>query len=110
MEKETAMKILKELNLKSLFAERTALETIIPELAESGDERIKRFLIQMAQNGNGSKEWWDKCVSWLEKQGKQKQEWSEKDEEMAEDLIKGCVSAEKAHHLVHTSKEIADWL
>lgn len=36
--------------------------------------------------------------------------WSEEDEEMTEDLIKGCISAEKAHHFVHTSKEIADWL
>lgn len=36
--------------------------------------------------------------------------WSEEDEEMIEDLIKGCVSAEKAHHFVHTPKEIADWL
>ena len=39
-----------------------------------------------------------------------KQEWSEKDEEMANDLIEGCLSSEKTHHLVHTSKEIADWL
>lgn len=37
-----------------------------------------------------------------------KQEWSEKDEEMANDLIEGCLSSEKTHHLVHTSKEIED--
>ena len=42
MEKETAMKILKELHGKSLFAERTALETIIPELKESEDEKVKK--------------------------------------------------------------------
>ena len=45
MEKETAIKILKELHDKSLFAERTALETIIPELKESWDERIRKELI-----------------------------------------------------------------
>ena len=39
-----------------------------------------------------------------------KQEWSEEDEEMAEDLIKGCVSAEKAHHFLHTPKEVSEWL
>lgn len=249
MTKETAMKILKELHDKSLFAERTALETIIPELKKSEDERIKRFLIQMAQNGHGgSKEWWDKCVAWLEKQkddytkkdiddaylkgiadakselekqseptdkgeisdgyhtfnelyyyrmlynaaffnmlpkewvhkskrhndgeecfgggwfivmanlptgqisnhyelkdwdlfqipekkvadkwdghtpqeaaerlhkyllekqGEQNQKWSEKDENMANDIIEGCLSSGRAYHLAHTSKEIADWL
>lgn len=46
----------------------------------------------------------------IEKQGEQKQEWSEEDEEMAEDLIKGCVSAEKAYHFLHTPKEVSDWL
>lgn len=36
--------------------------------------------------------------------------WSKEDEEMANDLIEGCISSEKAYHLTHTSKEIADWL
>lgn len=39
-----------------------------------------------------------------------KQEWSDKDEEMTEELIKGCVSAEKAHHFLCTPKEVSDWL
>lgn len=81
----------------------------------------------------------DDAIAWLEKQGKKKsqrmiaaeakealfdyesaniqqkdfapkQEWSEEDEEMAEDLIKGCLSSGKSYHLAHTSKEIADWL
>ena len=36
--------------------------------------------------------------------------WSDEDEKMANDLIEGFLSSEKTHHLVHTSKEIADWL
>lgn len=40
-----------------------------PELQESEDEEIRKFLIQMAQNGHGGdKDWWNKCVAWLEKQ------------------------------------------
>lgn len=39
-----------------------------------------------------------------------KQEWSDKDKEMTEELIKGCVSAEKAHHFLCTPKEVSDWL
>ena len=36
--------------------------------------------------------------------------WSDEDEEMDEDLIKGCVSSEKAHHFIHTPKEVVNWL
>lgn len=39
-----------------------------------------------------------------------KQEWSEEDENMVNDLIEGCISSKKAYHLAHTSEEIADWL
>ena len=44
------------------------------------------------------------------KKGEKPAAWSDEDEEMAEDLIKGCVSVEKAHHFIHTPKEVADWL
>ena len=40
----------------------------------------------------------------------QKQEWSDKDEEMAEELIKGFLSSESPYQLTHTCKEIVDWL
>ena len=46
MEKEEAMKILRELHDKVLFSERTALETFIPELKEPEDERIRKSLIE----------------------------------------------------------------
>lgn len=43
MDKEEAMKILKDFHDKSaLFSVRTALETLHPEFAEPEDERIRR--------------------------------------------------------------------
>ena len=46
MEKKTALEILRELHDKALFSERTALETLIPELKESEDEKIRKALLQ----------------------------------------------------------------
>lgn len=82
MEKKEAMKILKDFHDKSaLFSVRTALDTIIPELRESEDERIRKELIK------GFKEsgWThfsdgltiDDAIAWLEKQ---------KEPELSEDL------------------------
>ena len=70
MTKETAMKILKELHDKSLFAERTAIETIIPELKESKDEKIRNALIRFHKSTidiDGIKG--ADIIAWLEKQG-----------------------------------------
>lgn len=70
MTKETAMKILKELHNKSLFAERTALETIIPELKESEDEKIRKALVRFHKSTidiDGIKG--ADILAWLEKQG-----------------------------------------
>ena len=67
MTKETAMKILKELHDKSLYSERTALETIVPELKESEDERIRSKILELVSiSGNGND--WEKINAWLEKQ------------------------------------------
>ena len=69
MEKETAMKILKELHGKSLFAERTALETLIPELKESEDEKIRKALVRFHKSTidiDGIKG--ADILAWLEKQ------------------------------------------
>ena len=72
MTKETAMKILKELHSKSLFAERTALETLIPELKESEDEKIRKALVRFHKSTidiDGIKG--TDILAWLEKQGEQ---------------------------------------
>ena len=82
MEKETAMKILKELHGKSLFAERTALETLIPELKESENERIRKRIIHALHGDVLDMKETNEALAWLEKQGEPKQEWSEEDEEM----------------------------
>lgn len=90
MEKETALKILRELHDNALFSERTALETLIPELKESEDEKVRKEIIEyLKQNVPHhhddevlkSREW----IAWLEKQGErkpieQKPAWSEEDE------------------------------
>ena len=70
MEKETAMKILKELHDNSLFSNRTALETIIPELKESEDEKIRKALVRFHKSTidiDGIKG--ADILAWLEKQG-----------------------------------------
>lgn len=73
MEKEEAIKILKNFHDKSaLFSVRTALETLHPELKEPEDERIRKFLIKWIQDNyyHGNTEIPTKTlIGWLEKQG-----------------------------------------
>lgn len=48
-----------------------AIQTFIPELAESEDEKIGKFLINILSSGTWKKEWPfgpNECVAWLEKQ------------------------------------------
>ena len=79
MDKEEAMKILKDFHDKSaLFSVRTALDTIIPELRESEDERIRKSIIEhFTKLQEQTKEQGYNCdfsntIAWLEKQGEQK--------------------------------------
>ena len=79
MEKKEAMKILKDFYDKSaLFSIRTALDTVIPELKESEDEKIRKELIShfCGIRDNCGKDWYgyniNDIIAWLEKQGKQK--------------------------------------
>ena len=74
MEKKEAMKILKDFHDKSaLFSVRTALDTIIPELRESEDERVRKELIRAFKSLNTIKVWngieRTNILAWLEKQG-----------------------------------------
>lgn len=83
MTKETAMKILKELHDNSLFSNRTALETIIPELAYDNDERIRKDIIAYIKKANGEPynilPSGSYCVlemiTWLRKQGDCSAKW-----------------------------------
>jgi hypothetical protein len=69
MTREEAIKILSERYSSALFSERTALETLIPELAESEDERIRKFILEVIKTYDGmSNSTKEKCISYLEKQ------------------------------------------
>ena len=108
MEKETAMKILKKLHGKSLFAERTALETLIPELKESEDEKIRKEILEFVEimaNSKSSKKW----IAWLEEQAEQKStEWSEEDDAYKELAI--CAVANFYDEENPLNKCIVNWL
>ena len=72
MDKEEAMKILKDFHDKSaLFSVRTALETLHPELVESEDEKTRKRIIALV-NAHGQGMYKDDMLAWLEKQGEQK--------------------------------------
>lgn len=75
MDKEIALKILRELHDKALFSERTALETFIPELKESEDERIRKDVYNYLYNERHNirqltpyTDELDRWLAWLEKQ------------------------------------------
>lgn len=78
MEKKEAMKILKEFRDKSaLFSVRTALDTVIPELKESEDEKIRNLLIDIYKRAadTGGEIYaegitYKQVIAWLEKQSK----------------------------------------
>lgn len=91
-------------------SEKTLIMCIFPELKESEDEKAKRIILALPFKHEADYKF---VKTWLEKQGEPRQEWSEEDEKMANDLIEGCIlciSSEKSYHIAHTSKEIADWL
>ena len=69
------------------------LEGCFPELKESEDERIKKMLIRIFKKADMGGEIFGECITykqviaWLEKQGKQKHDWSKEDENMREAVI-----------------------
>lgn len=90
MDKEIALKILRELHDKALFSERTALETLHPELAESEDEKIRKEIINyfkcQSRDEPSRKAIHNIWIYWLEKQGEQK-----------ETLCDKCKKAQPSH-------------
>ena len=67
---DEALEVAQRFYNNSVAITKKGLEDIFPKLKESEDEKIRKFLIQMAQNGHGgNKDWWNKCITWLEKQG-----------------------------------------
>ena len=121
MNREEAIKILREVHDDSLFSVRTALETLIPELKESEDENmIRKALLEYLQRCvkcNPLTEEVEKImkdgISWLKKQGEQKHAWSEEDTRMLNFLIENveCCSEGKSMLMIHsTALKYLDWL
>jgi len=99
MEKKEAMKILKDFHDKSaLFSVRTALDTVIPELKESEDERIKKEIIEMLRNLASAhymtREQFSERMAWLGKQGEPSDKthyWTEEEiEPIISDYLRGA--------------------
>ena len=68
---------------------------VFPEIAESGDEKIRKALCAFVNDSNGDSLWIDydvhkeDALAYLEKQGEQKPvEWSEEDKSMALTLMR----------------------
>jgi len=84
MERQEAIEVIKKNWPHSGYTMlREALETLIPELKESKDEKMRKDLIKFVlQYGDSHYSQIDKesAISWLEKQGEQKPSWSEEDE------------------------------
>ena len=74
----------------------TTCEVIFPELKESEDERIRKWIIDDIRynmnneqlNNSEYKKKAKKAIAWLEKQGEQKPAWSEEDIELLDNTIK----------------------
>ena len=67
-----------------------ALQTLVPELAESEDEKTRKELIAAIDEGRVfdiDKEVADRWTAYLEKQKEQKPAWSEEDEEHLKSII-----------------------
>ena len=74
-------------------SEKTLIRCIFPEFKESEDEKIRKALVDALNKnlGNGIEKYGttlNAALTWLEKQGEQKQEWSEEDERICQCLIK----------------------
>ncbi len=111
MTREEAINVVKNNWPNSSYTRlREVLETLIPELAESEDERNKKQIIDILLHGDTTAYDHEALAAWLEKQGEQKPAWSEDDEQMREDAI------EAIKHLISTNEswsyleDSLDWL
>lgn len=91
MERKEAVKVIKKNWPDSSFTMlREALETLITELKEDEDERIRKHLIGVVElyYGNTDEQEKKDCLAWLEKQGEQ-----ETVDEIAKEVCKNKESA-----------------
>ena len=117
MDRNEAIDIVKKNLLYDRHQFSEALETLIPELKDNEDERIRKELLQIANESEDSfymimtpnKR---KClITWLEKQWRQKPVWSEEDEKKINYLIV-LVQNHTLHNPVlrTANEELENWL
>ena len=90
MTQEEKFKEAKRLYETANADQKYVLESLFPELKESEDERIRKNLIGYIKGISKNEvceETKDSWIAWLEKQGEQKPDWSEKDEKIAKTII-----------------------
>ena len=75
MEREEALEIARRLYKNSLFLkkDKEAMVTLIPELRESEDERIRKEMLNYLYDVHDDDEERARWIAWLEKQGEQPQ-------------------------------------
>lgn len=95
-----------------------ALETLIPELKKSDDEKIRKTLKSFFDSeisDYGNVEWrngirYGEIVAWLEKQGEQKPTWSEEDEIELCTIINFLKNPSTAKSCPKLRSNAIDWL
>lgn len=93
MEREEAIQVVRGLTETTYFDDREleGLRTLIPELTESEDERIRKELIEAFEVYDIESSWnlipVKHILAWLEKQKEQEPSWSEEDEKRVKQLI-----------------------
>ena len=94
MTREEAIEIVKKNWPEGRHQIKEALEFLVPELKESDDERIRKWIISVIEEVKTDDDWCvdqRKCadaLAWLEKQKeKEPTEWSEEDELMLNSII-----------------------
>jgi hypothetical protein len=93
---------------------KDSFEAVFPELRESEDERIRKWLIK--DMGRRLSCWTstevtkEQVLAWLEKQGEQKSAWSEKDQEIWEEISVLLWEGFKKTYTKFSWNEIKDWI
>lgn len=117
MTREEAINIVR--NIYQTDAEKEALQALIPELAESEDERIRKTLINIVKGAcnkygikyKGDEITEEKILAYLEKQKEQKpnkQEWSEEEKDKLNSIERLIVNANAHGNYLIGDKEAID--
>jgi len=91
MDRNQAIEIIKRATVYT-DEEREALELLVPELAESEDERIRKKLIQLVNKESGWQQEFPsqgQCLAWLEKQGEKAENATETLAKILKDSAEG---------------------